>query len=269
MDYRLIDSGNGQKLEQFGSVTLVRPCASALWTPKLERNIWSKADAVFTRDGGNQWHIKGHVPEEWIIEVSGIQFKLKRTDFGHLGIFPEQAPLWKWIQQNTEAQKRVLNLFAYSGGSSLAAAKAGAEVFHLDAAKGMVMWASENAALNEVGKIHWLVDDALKFLARAIRRGDKYDAIIFDPPSFGRGKSGEIFKIEEHLPFILESCRDLLSNNPSFLLFTCHTPGYTPITMRQLLEDLQGKGKVEAGEMTLVGENTFEVPCGTYARWTP
>ncbi len=264
MDYELIDSGNGEKFERFGSVKLVRPCAQAAW--KRQLGDW-KADAVFTREGGNKWKILGKLPEEWNVEVEGIKFKLKRTDFGHLGIFPEQAALWKWIKEHSAPKERILNLFAYSGGSSLAASVAGAEVFHLDAAQGMVAWAKENALLNHCHNIHWLVDDAQKYLSRALRRGDKFDGIILDPPSFGRGKTGEIFKIEHHLHEILQACVGLLSENPSFLLFTCHTPGYTPIVMKQLLEEICPKGKIESGEMIL-GEGKVVVPSGTFARWT-
>lgn len=269
MDYELLDSGNGEKFERFGSVTLVRPCSQALWSPQLSEKEWGTADAYFTRAGGNQWKIRGKLPEEWVIEVEGIRFKLKRTDFGHLGIFPEQALLWKWIQEKEGNKKRVLNLFAYSGGSSMAAALSGATVYHLDAARGMVAWAKENAALNDCATVHWLVDDAMKYLMRAERRGEKYDAIIFDPPTFGRGKSGEVFKIEEALPIILKSAATLLSDKPSFLLFTCHTPGYTPIVCKQLLQEVCSQGNVESGEMVLEGKQSFRVPCGTFARWSP
>jgi 23S rRNA (cytosine1962-C5)-methyltransferase len=272
VDYQLIDSGNGQKLERFGKVTLVRPCGQALWSPSKSKEIWEQADASFSREGGNQWNLKRGVPEEWNIEVSNISFKLKRTDFGHLGIFPEQQPLWMKIQEKLRGKKsKVLNLFAYSGGSTLAAAMTGAECVHLDAAAGMVAWARENCTLNrlQTAPIRWIVDDALKFLARAVKREERYDAIIFDPPSFGRGKKGEVFKIEEDLNFIVNSCASLLSETPAFVLFTCHTPGFTPITMRQLLQMSMKGGFVDAGEMVLSGENTFDVPSGTYSFWEP
>nr|NGX55624.1 Ribosomal RNA large subunit methyltransferase K [Chlamydiota bacterium] len=219
--------------------------------------------------GQNRWSMRTSLPQEWEVSVQELRFKLKRTDFGHLGIFPEQAPLWKWIGEKVATRKKpkVLNLFAYSGGATLAAAQAGAEVCHLDAAKGMVSWARENAELNGLGKapIRWIVDDARKFLERALRRGEKYDAIILDPPTFGRGKSGECFKIEYHLPKMLDHCRALLSDRPLFVLLSCHTPGYTPTVVRQLLRERWYKGEIEAGEMTLDGE--FVVPSGVFARW--
>lgn len=274
MDYKLIDSGNEQKLERFGEVTLIRPSLSAVWQPQMPLKVWEKASASFSRDGGgNEWKHKAPLPKEWIISVTGIRFKLKCTDFGHLGIFPEQAPLWKLIRTEVAKRKqaKVLNLFAYSGGSTMAAALGGAEVCHLDAAKGMVAWARENAALNGLEKhpIRWIVDDVMKFLAREVRRKERYDAIILDPPSFGRGKSGEVFKIERDLPVIFKHCLELLSDDPLFLLFSCHTPGYTPIALKQLLSQTNFGGTVEAAEMVLQGENhAFVVPSGCYGLWT-
>lgn len=251
--YQLIDSGNGEKFERFGEVTLIRPCGQALWKPKLLE--WN-ADACFNRDHG--WEYERRIPEEWEVTIGGLIFKLKCTDFGHLGIFPEQAPFWKKIEES--GAKKVLNLFAYSGGSSLAAAKAGADVTHVDAAKGMVQWASENAKLNNLN-IRWIVEDARKFLIRAVKRGDHYDGIILDPPTFGRGKSGEVFKIEEDLPKMLQICAKLLKDM-KFVLLTCHTPGFTPIILKQLLADTI-EGEIEAGEMILEAANL--VPSGAYA----
>lgn len=275
--YALIDSGFGRKLEKFGSFLISRPCAQAVWSPQLSEKEWNKADAKFTREGGNEWISKKPLPDTWNIEVSDIVFKLSSTDFGHLGIFAEQREFWAWIQtvlkeQSSPSPARVLNLFAYSGGSTLAAAKAGANVCHLDASKGMVAWARENASINGLDKapIRWIIDDVTKFLARELRRGSKYDAIILDPPTFGRGAKGELFKIEEQIIPLLKSCRDLLSDDPLFVLFSCHTPGFSPIVMSHLMTQMmQGKkGKIEQGEMTLFGEpSVFPVPSGTYARW--
>lgn len=272
--YALVDSGKGLKLEKFGPYVLSRPSAQAVWNPILPENSWKKADAIFTREGENKWIKKAELPESWAIEVAGIQFKISPTDFGHLGIFPEQRPFWEWIQTTVKkaAQEvHVLNLFAYSGGATLAAAKAGAHVCHLDASKGMVSWARENAALNglEGAPIRWIVEDVTKFLQREIRRGKRYDAIILDPPSFGRGAKGEIFKIEDDLPLILDSCRTLLSDHPLFILFSCHTPGFSPIVMHHLMTQLMGnKGTIDSGEMVLEGaDGVLPLPSGTFARW--
>ena len=271
--YTLIDSGRGYKLEQFGPYTISRPCSQAVWNPQLSREIWEKAHASFSREGESKWtEQKGRLPDVWHINVSNLKFKISPTEFGHLGIFPEQKEFWNWIQKTVSKNKRVLNLFAYSGGSTLAAAKGGAEVCHLDASKGMVAWARENAALNhlEQAPVRWIVDDVSKFLARELRRGSRYDAIILDPPSFGRGSSGEVFKIEEEITNLLKSCRDLLTEKPLFILFSCHTPGFSPLVMEHLLKQtLHGlPGRIDTGEMILEGSsNTFSVPSGTFARW--
>lgn len=279
--YALIDSGNGRKLERFGPYLLARPSSQAVWQPQLPKSEWDKAHAIFSRETENRW-IKKDLPEVWQARVSDIIFKLSSTDFGHLGIFPEQKEFWRWIYstiQKAHAQKKrerpiqVLNLFAYSGGSTLAAARAGANVCHLDASKGMVAWARENAALNKLenAPIRWIIDDVQKFLMRELRRGTTYDAIILDPPSFGRGSRGELFKIEEDITAILNNCRQLLSQNPLFVLFSCHTPGFSPVVMHHLTEQMmQGfNGSINVGEMVLSGESSvFPLPSGTYARWS-
>lgn len=265
MDYALIDSGDQKKLERFGKLHLVRPCPQALWEP---RRAWDEADAAFDRDDG--WSKKRSLPTEWTVEIEGIKLKLKRTDFGHLGIFPEQIPLWKWIQSQvtTRETPNVLNLFAYSGGATLSAARAGAKVCHLDAAKGMVTWARENAALSGLEKapVRWIVDDALKFLGREERRGVRYDGIILDPPTFGRGAQGEVFKIEEDLPTLLQACKSLLAEKPLFFLLSCHTPGFTPLVLQQILQDHFPEYEMETGEMMLSAERS--IPSGCYARWS-
>ena len=211
-DYELIDSGDGRKFERFGAYTLVRPCSQAMWRPR-DAAAWRTASATFDREDGNRWHGRSALPKEWNIETAGIRFRLSGTDFGHLGIFPEQREQWKWIREVVKGEWRkvkddgeggrvsVLNLFAYSGGSTIAAAQGGAEVCHLDAAKGMVQWARENAALNGLQDhpIRWIADDAHKFLRREVRRGRRYDAVILDPPTFGRGANGELYKIERDL----------------------------------------------------------------------
>jgi 23S rRNA (cytosine1962-C5)-methyltransferase len=277
--YALVDSGNERKLERFGPYLISRPSAQALWHPQLSEKEWNKADAIFTRESENLWKRKTDLPTEWVVETAGIKFKISPTDFGHLGVFPEQRNFWEWIQTIISKAKpscpqeiKVLNLFAYSGGATLAAAKAGASTCHLDASKGMVAWARENAALNNLtgAPIRWIVDDVSKFLAREIRRESRYDAIILDPPSFGRGSSGEVFKIEADLPRLLTSCRQLLTPNPLFVLFSCHTPGFTPITMGHMISQMMAgvPGQIDTGEMVLKGApEVLPLPSGTYARW--
>lgn len=276
--YTLVDSGDGRKLERFGPYLLSRPCSQAVWKPQLSGNEWAQADAIFSREQENKWIYRRQLPSEWQIEVSGVQFKISPTDFGHLGIFPEQKPFWEWIQSTvrdnvtSDFKPRVLNLFAYSGGSTLAAAAGGAAVCHLDASKGMVTWARENAALNHLDKapIRWIIEDVQKFLGRELKRGSRYEGIILDPPSFGRGAKGEVFKIEETIISLLDDCCKLLSDNPLFMLFSCHTPGFSPLVMQHLTEQaMQGrKGSISVGEMALLGEGrTFDVPSGTYAKW--
>lgn len=272
--YELLDSGNGAKLERFGEVVLARPCAQAVWQPQRPAR-WKSADATFDREDGNRWHGRNRLPQEWVIDVDGTRFRLSGTDFGHLGIFPEQRAQWTWIRETVAAAGRpvrVLNLFAYSGGSTLAAARGGAEVCHLDASKGMVQWARANAALNglESHPIRWIVDDAHKFLNREIRRGRRYDGIILDPPTYGRGGNGETYKIERDLTETLRLCRALLSDSPLFLLLSAHTPGHTPIVLGNVLtQALRGLGgAVTSGEMVLAGApDVFALPSGAYARW--
>ncbi len=279
-DYELLDSGDGRKLERFGAFVLERPCAQAVWRPELPESTWLKADAAFDRSEGNRWHGRKSLPQEWNIRTANIGFRLSGTDFGHLGIFPEQREQWLWIQECVRAAKvrlgrapQVLNLFAYSGGSTLAAALGGAEVCHLDASKGMVQWARGNAEVNHLKEhpIRWIVDDAHKFLSREVRRGRRYDAVILDPPTFGRGQEGEVYKIERDLPDTLKFCRELLSDSPLFVLLSAHTPGYSPVVLRNVLaQAVTGvKGEIVAGEMVLSGKkDVLELPSGAFARWS-
>ena len=270
--YTLIDSGNQQKLERYGDYLIVRPCSQALWRPSLPQKEWDRADASFSREGGNAWNTKKKLPESWVVEIEGVRFKISPTDFGHLGVFPEHSLLWKGMKEAIARRKnpQILNLFAYSGGATLAAAQAGAHVCHLDASKGMVAWARENAALNNLTKapIRWIVDDVVKFLTREIKRGTRYDGIIVDPPSFGRGSRGEVFKIERDVHETLQLCREVLTENPLFLLFTTHTPGMTPLVMGPLLQQkLEGlSGKMQMGEMILPAKTGIAIPSGSYAR---
>lgn len=275
--YELLDSGFGRKLERFGDVILARPSSQAIWEPRLPSSDWEHANASFTREDGNRWESRSNLPDHWIIKESGIQFHLSTTDFGHLGIFPEQRDQWAWLQKTVSAEIksrirpcRVLNLFAYSGGSSLAPALAGGNVCHLDASRGMVQWASENARLNKIDSIRWIVDDAHKFLAREARRGNTYEGIILDPPTFGRGEDGEMYKIEHDLPETLRLCRDLLSDHPLFILLSAHTPGCSPQVMGNVLQQaVDGlAGTISTGEMLLTGgPDVLPLPSGTFARW--
>lgn len=275
-EYELIDSGHGRKLERFGKVTLDRPCAQAVWNPS-QPTLWKQADAFFTRKQGLEWRGRDKLPDSWIAEVKGVKMKLSTTDFGHLGVFPETRAMWGWIRETLKkenAQRReslnFLNLFAYSGGATLAAAQGGAHCCHVDASKGMVAWARENAKLNglEDHPIRWIVDDVNKFLTREIKRGRRYDAILLDPPSFGRGKGGELYKIEHALLETLQLVQKVMSDQPSFLYLTSHTPGFTPIVLKNLIQELLGEGQLDSGEMLLTGkESALDVPSGTWARW--
>jgi 23S rRNA (cytosine1962-C5)-methyltransferase len=269
-DYELMDSGDGRKYERFGNVSLVRPCSQAMWRPERTAE-WSRATATFDREDGNRWHNRGALPKEWTIETAGIKFRLSGTDFGHLGIFPEQRAQWKWIREtvasNGGSRNSVLNLFAYSGGSTMAAALGGAEACHLDASKGMVQWARDNAALNGLKDhpIRWITDDAHKFMERENRRGRRYDAVIFDPPTFGRGANGEMYKIERDLKKTISLVKGVLSDKPLFVLFSSHTPGLSCIVAANIMSQAFPEAKVETGEMLLEGRS---VPCpsGIYCR---
>lgn len=273
-DYELIDSGDGKKYERFGNVSLVRPCSQAMWLPD-EQTSWRRATAMFDREEGNRWHNRGALPKEWTIETAGIRFRLSGTDFGHLGIFPEQRAQWRWIRdavaKETERNSApsVLNLFAYSGGSTMAAALGGASVCHLDASKGMVQWARDNAALNGLKEhpIRWIADDAHKFMEREIRRGRRYDAVVFDPPTFGRGANGEMYKIERDLKKTVSLVRELLSQNPLFVLFSSHTPGLSCTVAENILAQAFPSAGIESGEMLLEGRSR-PCPSGIYCRAT-
>ncbi len=269
MTYELLDSGSGQKIEKFHDYTLIRPSPQAVWRPQ-KSSLWQRADAFFSREKGNQWTYQTKLPKEWTASIGGVLLKISPTDFGHLGVFPEHADLWQWMRSVIKPGHRILNLFAYSGGATLAAAQEGAHVCHLDASKGMVDWARENAKLNGLEKapIRWIVDDVLKFLRREVKRESRYEGIILDPPTFGRGAKGEVFKIEEEVVTLLELCKEVLSSKPLFMIFSCHTPGLTPIALEHLLEQNLPKGNISSGEMLLHSPNAFSIPSGSFARWT-
>ncbi len=273
--YCLLDSGNGRKLERFGAFVLDRPCAQAVWRKSLPARDWSKADAVFIRESGTTgWQFRGAWPEYWLCELAGVLFRLQATDFGHVGVFPEHALGWQKMRavaaQHTAGKLNILNLFAYSGGATLALAQAGCTVCHLDASPKMVNWGRQNAALNhlEAAPIRWIVDDVQKFLQRELRRGRRYDGVVLDPPSFGRGSKQELFQIDQHVLDLLALTRQVLSPHGAFVFFSCHTPGYTPLVLTHLLTQGLPPGNIEAGELTLPAEgNILPVPSGTYAFW--
>ncbi len=281
VSYSLLDSGDMQKLERIGAYRLIRPAPQAIWTPRLPKSEWGKVDGVYVREseGGGHWEWKTKVKREFTLLYGHLSFEIHLTNFGHMGLFPEQAEQWDWLRRHIRARMartndrnlHVLNLFGYTGGSSLACSQAGAHLIHLDAAKPVVDWARKNAQLCALDErpIRWLVDDALKYVKREQRRTHRYQGIILDPPSFGRGPQGEVFKIEKDLIPLLETCSDLLADDALFVLYSCHTPGFTPVAMsNQLAELVNGRrGALESGEMTIADSNARLLPSGAYARW--
>ncbi len=270
--YQLLDAGRGRKLERFGDYVLDRPCAQAVWEPALPASEWQRADAQFSRDQGSHWTFRRRLAMNWTCRLDGIVFQLQPTDFGHVGVFPEHRRSWavlRALKPLSPTPPKLLNLFAYSGGATLAAAQAGWQVCHLDASRKMVEWARRNAALNhlEQAPVRWLIDDVGKFLAREIRRGSQYDAVILDPPSFGRGTNQELFKIDDNMRQLLLQCRQVMKPDASGLLLSCHTPGYTPIVLTNLLTQIFGDGELHAGEMTIPAASGLDLPSGAYAFW--
>lgn len=266
--YEFLDSGGGKKLERFGSVRLIRPCSQAVWQPSLNEGEWKKAKAEFIRDSG--W--KGSLPNEWEVQLERLHFYLRPTDFGHLGIFAEHSHVWKWMRSYIDPGMNILNLFAYTGAATLVAAQEKAKVCHLDASPKSVEWAKKNAHLNRLNEapIRWMVDDALKFLKREVKRGVKYDGVILDPPSFGRGKKQEVFKIEDHVVLLLDLVHQVLSEPAKFVIFSSHTPGFTPVVLENLLKQTLGykKGTYLAEELLLSPQKGFSLPLGSYCRWS-
>lgn len=276
-DYELIETGDGDKLERWGDVILRRPDPQIIW-PIKNKKIWEKADAHYHRSqsGGGQWEYKKQLPKRWVIGFGDLKFYIEPTGFKHTGLFPEQAVNWKWMINNIQKAKRpirVLNLFAYTGGATVASAYAGAEVCHVDAAKGMVNWAKENVALSGLADkpVRFITDDCMKFVQREIRRGKKYDGIIMDPPSYGRGPNGEIWKIEDSLYGFVEQCVGLLSDNPLFFLINSYTTGFSPTVLSNIIKQSLGdkfKGIHSCGEVGIpVSRSGLVLPCGIYGRW--
>ncbi len=274
-DYELIDCSDGERLERWGKYILVRPDPQVIWRGRKNSPLWNKADGVYRRSssGGGSWTRK-NTPEQWSIGYSQLNFLIRPTGFKHTGLFPEQAANWDWFSsliKNARRDIKVLNLFAYTGGATIAAAAAGASVCHVDASKGMTQQAKENARLSglENARIRYIVDDCMKFIEREHRRGNKYDAIIMDPPSYGRGPSGEIWKLEENITGLLQAAARLLSDKPLFFLLNSYTTGLSASTMGYMLslELSPLGGTVEADEVGLPVSSTGGVmPCGSAAR---
>lgn len=277
-DYEVIDTSCGEKLERWGKYILLRPDPQVIWSTPRQAKEWKQLNGHYHRSnkGGGEWEFF-HLPEEWSIHYRELTFHLKPFSFKHTGLFPEQAANWDWFSDligKAGRPVKVLNLFAYTGGATLAAAKAGASVTHVDASKGMVSWAKENAVSSGLADapIRWLVDDCVKFVEREIRRGNTYDGIIMDPPSYGRGPKGEIWKIEESIYPFIELTTKLLSENPLFFLINSYTTGLQPAVLSYMISATVVKkagGHVEASEIGLpVTSNGLILPCGASGRWT-
>lgn len=273
--YALLDSGSGEKLERYGDFILRRPDPQALWEKHLPVKEWEKADAAFVQGRlGAHWKKKSSLPKEWKVPLSYLSFMIRPTAFKHTGLFPEHVPNWQWIEDRIRGAKRpvtVLNLFGYTGGATLAAANAGASVTHVDGSKTAVTWARENATLSGLGEkpIRWIVDDAREFVSREIRRGRRYDAIVMDPPSFGHGREGEVWKLEEDLLPLFALCRQLLSDTPLFILVNGYSAGYSALAYQNALAAFVSsfKKEPEAGELVIVEEKTGRLlPAGIFAR---
>ena len=275
-EYELLDTGKGERLERWGKYLLVRPDPQAIWDNPKENEDWKHPNAIYHRStkGGGEWEFFS-LPEQWDIHYRDLTFHLKPFSFKHTGLFPEQAANWDWFSgliRSARRPIRVLNLFAYTGGATIAAAKAGASVVHVDAAKGMVGWAKENAAASDLGDapIRWLVDDCNKFVEREIRRGRRYDAVIMDPPSYGRGPGGEIWKVEDMIHPLIHKCTLLLSEAPLFFLVNSYTTGFAPAVLSYILSLELGhlNGHVEAQDLGLpVTRTGLPLPCGAAGRW--
>ena len=281
-EYKILDMANGQKLEKWGNIILSRPDPQIIWKEKTFPNKWKEINATYNRSktGGGSWDFKKKLPSQWQIHYKNLTFNIKPMGFKHTGLFPEQAVNWDWMinkikteKQRTNQEIKVLNLFAYTGGATVACLSAGASVCHVDSSKGMTTWAKENVASSGLEKrpVRYIVDDVVKFVNREIRRGNKYDAIIMDPPSYGRGAKGEVWQFENNIYDLVELCTNILSNKPIFFLINSYTTGISSTVLKNILEltvERKHKGKIEAGEIGLPMENSkLVLPCGIYGRW--
>ena len=277
-DYELIDTSAGERLERWGNIILIRPDPQVIWDTPKKNPLWKEAHAVYHRSntGGGSWQKLKKMPEVWSIKYKDLKFNLKMMGFKHTGVFPEQATNWDFVSEKINSSKKslkILNLFGYTGAATLSAASAGAQVCHVDASKGMVTWAKENAVNSNLSDkpVRWIVDDCVKFVQREIRRGNKYDGIIMDPPSYGRGPGGEVWKLEEQLFFLLGLCKKVLSDDAQFFLLNSYTTGLSPAVMECLLKVTIKKnfgGSVFADEIGLpVTNQDIILPCGSTAIW--
>lgn len=275
-DYEILDMANGEKLERWGNVILIRPDPQIIWKNKSFPEKWNSANARYNRSssGGGGWKYNKKVPENWQIKYKNLMFNIKPMGFKHTGLFPEQAVNWDWMMDKIKNAKRdikVLNLFAYTGGATVACSYAGAQVCHVDSSKGMTTWAKENIVSSGLKDrpVRFIVDDVVKFVTREIRRGNKYDAIIMDPPSYGRGTNGEVWKFEDNINDLVELCSKVLSDKPLFFLINSYTTGISSTVLENILRlNIKKKGQYSHGEIGLPMSNSkLILPCGIYGRW--
>ena len=275
-DYQILDMANGEKLEKWNNITLVRPDPQIIWKQKTYPEKWKKADAKYSRSntGGGAWNYNKKLPSAWQVKYKNLVFNIKPMGFKHTGLFPEQAVNWDWMInkiKSTNKEIRVLNLFAYTGGATVACLSAGASVCHVDSSKGMVSWAKENVTSSGLQdrKVRYIVDDVVKFVNREIRRGNKYDAIIMDPPSYGRGTNGEVWKFEDNIYDLVELCSKVLTDKPLFFLINSYTTGISSMVLENILKlNIHAKGKFSNGEIGIPMQNSnLVLPCGIYGRW--
>ncbi len=277
-DYEVLDTGDGEKLERWGDVILRRPDPQTIW-PKANPTLWKQAQAHYHRSerGGGEWEFLARLPEKWVVRFGKLKFWVRPTGFKHTGLFPEQAANWQWmanlIRQSGRKDVRVLNLFGYTGAATLACAAAGAHVTHVDAAKGMVQWAKENRELSGLAEnsCRWIVEDALRFVQREIRRGNHYDGVLMDPPSYGRGPSGEVWKLENELYGLVDTCAQVLSDKPLFYLINSYTTGFQASVLSNMLEKCVTPrlgGRVDSQELCLPVTTGGVLPCGASGRWS-
>lgn len=277
-DYEILDMANGEKLERWKDVILVRPDPQIIWKDKTFKDKWNKVNAKYIRSntGGGKWEYNKQIPKSWQIKYKNLCFNIKPMGFKHTGLFPEQAVNWDWMMnkiKNAKREIKVLNLFAYTGGATVACLSAGGSVCHVDSSKGMVSWAKENVISSGLQdrKVRYIVDDVVKFVNREIRRGNKYDAIVMDPPSYGRGAKGEVWQFEENIYDLVELCTKVLSDAPLFFLINSYTTGISSTVLKNILNitvEKNHKGKVECGEIGIpMEESKLVLPCGIYGRW--